>query len=64
MNRRLDSESIKFMIIGGLAAHLWGAKREIADIDIQVQAKDFKKVHISFGNIQKNCQKLLCSQEN
>jgi len=40
----LKKEKIKFNILGGLAAYVYGSKRIINDIDISMNYKDMKKL--------------------
>jgi predicted nucleotidyltransferase len=40
----LDMNKISYQIVGGLAAKTYGASRELADIDLYVSGKDFKKI--------------------
>lgn len=40
----MEEHQINFVVIGGLAAIAWGARRDLADIDIQVGRDDFAKV--------------------
>lgn len=42
LSSKLDEHNIKFIVIGGLAAILWGSKRSLVDIDILVSSKDFE----------------------
>ena len=41
----LEENNIKYRISGGLAARAYGAKRKIADIDIEVLEKDIDNVY-------------------
>ncbi|MGF1713250.1 MazG-related protein [Vibrio kagoshimensis] len=45
----LDAESIKYQIVGGLAATIHGGSREIADIDLYIHNSDANKLlaHVS-----------------
>ena len=45
---QLEREKINWLCIGGLAAIAWGAKRPLADIDIQVSRDDIEKVSLLF----------------
>ena len=51
----LKKHNIPFQLSGGFAARLYGSKRRLADIDIGIPDKDFKKIipdirnHISYG---------------
>ncbi|EHH2510288.1 MazG-related protein [Vibrio parahaemolyticus] len=40
----LDSESIEYQIVGGLAATIYGGSREIADIDLYIHNSDANKI--------------------
>lgn len=40
----LDSKKIKFRIAGGLAANIYGSKRELADIDIDISDDRFDEL--------------------
>lgn len=40
----LDKHKIKFNVIAGLAAHVYGAKRSFNDIDLSMNLKDMKKL--------------------
>ena len=52
----LRKHKIQFQIAGGLAARAYGARRELADIDIDIDTKDFKRLnkllvgHIVYGH--------------
>ncbi len=37
----LEKKQIQFQVTGGFAAHIYGAKRPIADIDFDIPEKDF-----------------------
>lgn len=51
----LKQSNMPFEIDGGLAAEMYGSKRELADIDINVSSDDFEKLaplvqeHATFG---------------
>jgi hypothetical protein len=51
----LRERKVRFEITGGLAAELYGSRRPLADIDIDISEKDFGKIiptvkkHIVFG---------------
>ncbi|QFU24361.1 hypothetical protein FM038_020885 [Shewanella eurypsychrophilus] len=51
----LESESIPYFMIGGIAAIAYGAKREIYDIDLTVRQRDIEKIakfgkdYLTFG---------------
>ena len=40
----LKKRKIPFQISGGMAARVWGAKRELADIDINVDLENFDEI--------------------
>lgn len=44
----LHANNISFVVIGGLAAMAWGAKRPLVDIDIQVGELDMEKTRSLF----------------
>lgn len=48
VSKTLKENNIPFQITGGLAALLYGAKRELFDIDIDVPKKDIQKVRELF----------------
>ena len=39
----LETNSIDFVVIGGLAATAWGSLRQVADFDIQVDKRNLLK---------------------
>ncbi len=51
----LESESIPYFMIGGIAAIAYGAKRELYDIDLTVHQRDIEKIakfakdYLTFG---------------
>ncbi len=52
----LESESIEYQIVGGLAATIHGGSREIADIDLYIHNTDANKIlsHVT-GVFQGSC---------
>lgn len=50
LSRRLSTNNVSFVVIGGLAAIAWGAKRPLVDIDIQISKVDFSKVADIFSD--------------
>ncbi|MEK6919323.1 MAG: hypothetical protein AABW73_04795 [Nanoarchaeota archaeon] len=40
----LKNNDVPFRISGGLAARLYGTKRKLADIDLEIKKKDFNKI--------------------
>lgn len=40
----LEQEGIDFFVSGGMAANVWGSPRELADIDLIIDASDFSKI--------------------
>ncbi|MFP4514737.1 MAG: nucleotidyltransferase domain-containing protein [Parcubacteria group bacterium] len=40
----LSKDNIQYRISGGFAAHLYGSKREVNDIDIDIPENDFEKI--------------------
>lgn len=45
---KLDENGIWYQITGGLAAYFYGAKRKVADIDVDVLKKDIPKIQKIF----------------